>query len=82
MLMRDYYEAKRKILPSDRAVGNTVAPSPDLKAGDRVSHYVFGAGTVSSASDSYAFIEFDADEITRKFDPGSFCEFLVTQSAA
>ena len=75
LLIRDYYEAKRRVVWSALAGKHAPVVHSVLNPGAGVTHYVFGDGIVESASDSYAFVTFKFDGLTRKFLPGDFHEF-------
>jgi hypothetical protein len=75
LLIRDYYEAKRRVVWSAPAGEDLPVVHSMLNPGASVTHYVLGDGIVESASDSYAFVAFKFDGLTRKFLPGDFHEF-------
>ena len=72
-----YYAEKTAVDLSAKAepgIGN-IYPA-HLNIGTRVRHTVFGKGTVTSASPNYLFVQFESDDIVRKFNPGDIDEFV------
>lgn len=70
-----YYDQRRAINPAEKPVGPP-HPIQRFQQGDRVLHGVFGLGTVDQESDSYLFVQFDEDDVARKFFPGDTWEFV------
>lgn len=69
-----YYEQRRAMDYSQKDVGISHGVQR-FQPGERVLHGVFGLGTVDQESDCYLFVEFDDDELARKFLPGDTWEF-------
>ena len=76
--IRRYYKQRRFINLADKPVGPS-HPIRRFSRGDRVLHGVFGFGTVDQESDSCLFVQFDEDEVARKFVPGDTWEFTRLQ---
>jgi hypothetical protein len=75
-----YYDAKTKIDLSAPASRKDTEPLLDLKTGDVVVHDAFGRGIVEQATEYYFFVEFDDDDMLRKFEPGDSRDFVKFQS--
>lgn len=69
-----YYDQRRSINPSDKPTGPP-HPVQRFSPGDRVIHGVFGLGTIDQESDYYLFVQFDEDDVARKFFPRDTWEF-------
>jgi hypothetical protein len=76
-----YYDAKAKIDLSAPASKKDAEPLLDLKSGDVVVHDAFGRGVVEQATEYYFFVEFDDDDMLRKFEPGDSRDFVKLQGA-
>lgn len=71
--IKRYYEQQRAINPAQKAVEPAHAVKR-FKLGDRVLHSVFGLGTVEEESEYYLSVQFDDDDMVRKFLPGDTWE--------
>jgi hypothetical protein len=69
-----YYHHRRSTNPADKPSG-TSHPFQRFSKGERVLHSVFGLGTVNQESENYLFVQFDDDDMARKFNPGDMWEF-------
>jgi len=70
-----YYEHRRSINPADKPTGPE-RPAHHFRARDRVFHGAFGFGVVDDASEFYLFVQFEEDDMARKFLPGDTWEFV------
>ena len=81
VLIREYYEAKRRIVWTDSGESAADTECRVPASGWHIEHYVFGRGVVESASDSFAFVAFELDEgSSRKFLPADFHELRPVRS--
>jgi hypothetical protein len=69
-----YYHHRRSTNPADKPSG-TSHPIQRFSKGERVLHSVFGLGTVDQESENYLYVQFDDDDMARKFNLGDTWEF-------
>jgi hypothetical protein len=74
--IRRYYALKARIKPWTKSRGS-MKPSARFVDGDRILHPVFGRGVVEDATQDYMFVQFDDDDMVRKFIPGDFPDFTI-----